>query len=295
VTQATTWAACRCGARIRSADANWQAIDGERPGDFWCPDGSLHWPARERPRCRPSLAGSCSGHGREGSDSPAEVLREAAARIRALAAGVPPSPWFLVESRVQSAISADRECLNVIASAAIPERARFMALWQPESAQAVADLLETVASYGPGPGESWDVARRALAVARAYLGSVPMDATERGACGCCGGTGWHKSGCGGGHHCQQCLSTGRYPPPEPSSYNKAAAARAYLYADGAVHAGLTESERFQAEEARDLLARFAASGRADEDIYSTERVLHDHARNLLALVDKIAPKGDGGA
>ena len=36
-----------------------------------------------------------------------------------------------------------------------------------------------------------------------------------GPCGCCGGTGWHRSDCGGEHHCGLCLSTGTYPPPEP--------------------------------------------------------------------------------
>jgi uncharacterized RDD family membrane protein YckC len=49
MTQATRRPVCRCGARIRPVGANWQALDGERPGDFWCPDGSLHEPA---PRSR---------------------------------------------------------------------------------------------------------------------------------------------------------------------------------------------------------------------------------------------------
>ena len=40
--------ACRCGARLKPAGDNWQALDGPRPGDFWCPDGSLHEPSRPR-------------------------------------------------------------------------------------------------------------------------------------------------------------------------------------------------------------------------------------------------------
>ncbi len=43
---------CRCGARLKPADDKWQALDGERPGDFWCPGGSLHEPVRERRAAR---------------------------------------------------------------------------------------------------------------------------------------------------------------------------------------------------------------------------------------------------
>lgn len=34
--------------------------------------------------------------------------------------------------------------------------------------------------------------------------------------------------------------------------------------------------------------------RLGEEIYGIERTLHDHARNLLALVDRIAPEGEAG-
>ncbi len=92
------------------------------------------------------------------ADGPAPELRAASRLIRERAARVPPSPWFLVESHVSSAISADRECLNVIASAVMTDRARFMALWQPDRALAVADWLDATAqdaetdlTYEDGP------------------------------------------------------------------------------------------------------------------------------------------------
>ena len=38
-----------------------------------------------------------------------------------------------------------------------------------------------------------------------------------------------------------------------------------------------------------MLAAFAAD-RLGDGIYGTERTLHDHARNLLDLIDRIAPE-----
>lgn len=58
-------------------------------------------------------------------------------------------------------------------------------------------------------------------------------------------------------------------------------------------AELSESDRFQVEEARRMLADVWAD-RLGEEIYGIERTLHDHARNLLALVDRIAPEGEAG-
>jgi hypothetical protein len=38
---------CTCGASITQGawGDDWRALDGERPGGWWCPDGSLHEPA----------------------------------------------------------------------------------------------------------------------------------------------------------------------------------------------------------------------------------------------------------
>ena len=57
----------------------------------------------------------------------------------------------------------------------------------------------------------------------------------------------------------------------------------------------SESERFQVEEARRMLAELGAGRLADPRIYGTERTLYDHARHLLDLIDKLAPKGDDHA
>ena len=40
---------CKCGAHLvfnglPGVGGSWMATDGERPGDFWCPGGSLHLP-----------------------------------------------------------------------------------------------------------------------------------------------------------------------------------------------------------------------------------------------------------
>lgn len=60
-------------------------------------------------------------------------------------------------------------------------------------------------------------------------------------------------------------------------------------------AELSDSERFQVEEARRMLtSEFMAQRLPGDEIYGTERTLFDHARNLLDLVDRIARKGEAG-
>lgn len=60
-------------------------------------------------------------------------------------------------------------------------------------------------------------------------------------------------------------------------------------ADGLGHrayAALSESERYQVGEARDLLARWDRE-RGGPGIYSTERTLADRLRGMLALADQL--------
>lgn len=132
------------------------------------------------------------------ADSPAAVMREAAAKILADIALVPPSPWFAAVHDVTT-----RDGLDVIASSGLTVRAAYVAAWQPSVTVAVADWLTATAEEAeaalyeattddlccgtPGacsghPGmptcgrcsepypdycHCWD---KALAVARAYLG-----------------------------------------------------------------------------------------------------------------------------
>jgi hypothetical protein len=60
---------------------------------------------------------------------------------------------------------------------------------------------------------------------------------------------------------------------------------------------LTEAQRFQVTEARDCLGTWAFIRRAD--VTDRERVLADQVRNLLAIIDAVAPvtgeENDGGA
>lgn len=51
---------------------------------------------------------------------------------------------------------------------------------------------------------------------------------------------------------------------------------------------LTDDQRFQVSEARDLLARWDRE-RFTEDGYAAERTLADQVRALLAIVDQVAP------
>jgi hypothetical protein len=64
---------CRCGAHLKPSGDNWLSVDGPRPGDFWCPDGSLHKPVE--------------------TTSPAGELRAAAKLMRELATAATPGPW----------------------------------------------------------------------------------------------------------------------------------------------------------------------------------------------------------
>lgn len=57
--------------------------------------------------------------------------------------------------------------------------------------------------------------------------------------------------------------------------------------DAAIPA-LTDSQHWQVGEARDILA--AWDGDRGGDIYSTERTLADLLRNMLAIVDQVAPE-----
>ena len=57
---------------------------------------------------------------------------------------------------------------------------------------------------------------------------------------------------------------------------------------------LSDAERFQIREARDSLAHWDDPARGDNDSYGydRERVLADHVRSLLAIVDQLAPEGE---
>lgn len=53
---------------------------------------------------------------------------------------------------------------------------------------------------------------------------------------------------------------------------------------------LTESQRFQVQEARDILGTWDLA-RVGADYIDRERVLADQVRTLLAVIDTVAPKG----
>ena len=67
---------------------------------------------------------------------------------------------------------------------------------------------------------------------------------------------------------------------------------------GIVHPrdALNDSERFQVEEARTVIVRWETERAADEAKhgvgYDREKVLVQHARNLLNALDQIAPKDE---
>ena len=60
---------------------------------------------------------------------------------------------------------------------------------------------------------------------------------------------------------------------------------------------LTEAQRFQVAEVRDCLATWDLA--RNPDVTDRERVLADQVRNLLAIIDAVAPvtgeENDGGA
>jgi hypothetical protein len=69
----------------------------------------------------------------------------------------------------------------------------------------------------------------------------------------------------------------------------------FVSALGAVFPGpagdLSDWQRFQISEARDVLARWDA-GHDDSNIYDRERVLADQVRNLLAIIGQALPSGE---
>jgi hypothetical protein len=82
------------------------------------------------------------------------------------------------------------------------------------------------------------------------------------------------------------LSTGGRVGPEGQIFYGARIA--VWRADGPL---LSDSERWQVEEARQMVARW--DQRHGNDIYGTDRALADAARGLLAIVDQIAPAVSG--
>lgn len=113
--------------------------------------------------------------------SPAGELREAARRLRELAAPVP-LDWQLVRSQI-IAVGTDRmPGTDVIGECQVPARAAYVASMHPGVALAVADWLETEAgvyeayeySHSLGYPTSAQTAA-ALKTARAYLGSKETD------------------------------------------------------------------------------------------------------------------------
>jgi len=96
------------------------------------------------------------------TDSPAALLRQAAALIRERAGLVPPSPWFIHGRQVTT-----HDGCNVISDSGRPERTQYIASMHPAVALAVADWLESEAHL-----EFADVPDPALAVARAVLESA---------------------------------------------------------------------------------------------------------------------------
>lgn len=72
------------------------------------------------------------------------------------------------------------------------------------------------------------------------------------------------------------------PPPSVPRLRPPPVARALKVLD--------DSERFQVEECRRVLAGIAAGSLAIPETYGNERALRDVGRTLLDLLDKIAPK-----
>jgi hypothetical protein len=100
-------------------------------------------------------------------ESPAVSMRRAAKLIRERAALVPPPPWLVAGTQVNT-----DDPLNVISQSGLPERAQYVASMHPGFSLAVADLLDKWAWMGE---MNPDLLSRvggdeAIAVARAYLG-----------------------------------------------------------------------------------------------------------------------------
>jgi hypothetical protein len=88
--------------------------------------------------------------------------------MRERAGLVPPSPWYSALHDVTT-----YNGLDVIASSGLTVRAQYVASWQPSVTLAVADWLEAEAALDFYESANAD---KALAVARAYLATVPEDA-----------------------------------------------------------------------------------------------------------------------
>lgn len=109
---------------------------------------------------------------------PADLLRSVAARIRDLADAATPGTWTEMHLGSEGCIVhndgklRDRRRIARFGSKewkADHADAEYVAAMQPAMARAVADMLDVAASYNPDAGDSWDVARSALAVARTFL------------------------------------------------------------------------------------------------------------------------------
>lgn len=55
---------------------------------------------------------------------------------------------------------------------------------------------------------------------------------------------------------------------------------------------LTEDQRFQVQQARDILGTWELARDPDAPFLDREAVLADQVRTLLAIIDEVAPKGD---
>lgn len=123
----------------------------------------------------------------------AEILREAAALMRARAEAATPGPWLAIvgsgpKRRVQQTAlvgvadlrgHGEKGCLAVFAglNKRRADDAEHMAAWHPPVALAVADYLDHAAAraeskiaHGGGAEAVWSHEHDALTVARAYLG-----------------------------------------------------------------------------------------------------------------------------
>ena len=105
----------------------------------------------------------------------AELLREAASKMRERAEDARAGTWERVGTRV---ISPRQYGYEEVAQAtgSLPEglvlNAAHIASWHPAVALAVADWLDACAEFiESNPGFTWDGEDHALNIARAYLGS----------------------------------------------------------------------------------------------------------------------------
>lgn len=106
--------------------------------------------------------------------TPAETLRAAAKLMRERAEAVPQN-WCLVRSQIIAVGTGRLAGTDVIGDCQVPARAAYVASMHPGVALAVADWLELAAGLDDAtvfPAGDEVFTRRALAVARAYLGEA---------------------------------------------------------------------------------------------------------------------------